>query len=650
MVKINLSGLLSQLEQTTQVLEELNLVHLLEPEELEEGFSSGKPLGYGARVSELLLDIRGLQKVLEVEEGDPAHPIPGAELVRELEPKLAEISGPIRKLREDLSRTGKELEETLSSIERLSLFQGTGLRLEDLSGYRSLEVVMGSLSPEGLAALEGEGLVVDAIVTEQLTICFIPADRSEPAAQLLSQHGFKPVEPPTGKGDPAELLAQNRRRAAELENELEALRGEREALATRHGNWLAAAEEYLAIEAGKSELPLRLTTSAHTFVLDGWVPERQFPVLEKALAGLEVHLEEDPVLELPGAEAVEGSEEASKTLVPPVKLQNPGPVRPMEFITKLFATPKHSELDPTALIFVTLPLFFGLMVSDLAYGLIYIAIGWLIVKKMPHNDELVMLGRIIIIGGVWTAVFGTILFTEAFGMHFSEIIHRFGLPDPLHLYHSDTHPIFDKFNRDHGLLKDNSVNTLLIISLVLGISHMTLAFIIGLVNITRAHGFAHGMLEKGSWLIIMWGLVLLIPFYFLDSGIQEVAYLGLGLLVVGCVLLFKGEGPMALMEIFSVISNGLSYLRLVAVGLADAALASLVNSLSGDMFLPIGILLWIVGHIGIVILGLLGSGINALRLQYVEFFPKFFEGGGDEYSPFGFKRTLIQSPNPMEAN
>ena len=192
---------------------------------------------------------------------------------------------------------------------------------------------------------------------------------------------------------------------------------------------------------------------------------------------------------------------------------------------------------------------------------------------------------------------------------------------------------------------------LLIISLVLGISHMSLAYIVGLVNIARKHGLAHGILEKGSWLILLWGLVLSIPFYFLDSGLQVVAYLGLGLLVLGAIMLLKGEGPLALMEIFSVISNGLSYLRLVAVGLADAALAALVNNLSGGMtgfLLPFGLMLWVLGHLGIIILGLLGAGINGLRLQYVEFFPKFFEGGGVDYAPFGFKRKLIKSPK-MEA-
>jgi len=631
MVKVSITGMKVELERTVEALEGLQLVHIVEPGEFEDGFSGGKPLDYGARASAQLLEIRGLTKILEVEGGDPHHPYPSIEITNQLDRKLTEIAGPVKKLQKRLGTTRKALEESLSQAERLELFQGLGLRLDDLLGYRSLEVFTGVVETRGIEAFLREIPLGEVLSTDLLSVFFTPMEDSEKAQQVLSNHGFKPVEAPIGTNEPEILLSETLRKAAELEKELEALEAEREALTSRHGNWLAAAEELLSIEAGKSMLPLSLTASACTFLLEGWVPGKDVKRLQGVLNKLDTHLEQGSRGEDDGSEP------------PPVKLQNPGPIRPMEFITKLFATPKHTELDPTALIFVTLPLFFGLMVSDAGYGAIYILMGYLVVTRFPHNKELVKLGQVIIIGGIWTTVFGVFLFTEAFGMHFSEIAGRMGF---------DLHwePIFDKFDREHSHFGDRSVTMLLIISLILGISHMTLAFVLGMINIFRAHSLTHGILEKGSWLVILWGLVLFIPYYFLDSGIQSVAYLGIALTIVGCILLLMGEGPMALMEIFSVISNGLSYLRLVAVGLADAALASLVNTLSGSMFLPVGILLWVVGHLSIVLLGLLGSGINALRLHYVEFLPKFFEGGGTDYAPFGFKRTLIQSPKIMEAN
>ena len=645
MVKINLSGLLDQLERTTHVLEELSLVHLLAPHELEDGFDPGRPLGYGARVSELLLEIRGLQKVLEVEEGDPTHPYPGPELAGELDSKLHDIEGPIRELRDNLVRASSELEAVNSAIERLSLFQDLGLGLEDLSGYDSLEVVMGDLPAEGLAALEREGLVADSIVTERLTIIFIPADRSEEAAQLLSQHGFKPVEPPFDEGDPGALMAHNRRRANELTNELEALRGEREALATRHGTWLAAAEEYLSIEAGKSELPMSLTTSAHTFVLEGWVPETEVGRLEARLAPLGLHLEyEAPAdLELAGVTLEPAADDDAEALAelraePPVKLDNPRPVSPFELFIRLFNTPRHHEVDPSLLLFIAYPLFFGLMVGDSGYGVGYFLLGTWLARRFHYHEQLEALGKIMRLAGLWTIFFGLFVYAEAFGMTFVEMGERLGFT-----FHWPYHTLH-KFDKDYVLL-------MISVCLVIGGMHLTLGLLTGFRNKLQHHTLAQAVNEKISWILIIWAfIVLLMVMMKAVTATAPMGFILVGMILLGVVMIVAAEGGIAVLELPTALSNIISYTRILALGLSDAGLAFAFNKLAldvvgggGGVMLLGALLVLLMGHLLIFALGIIGSGIHSLRLQYVEFFTKFYEGGGTPFTPFGFKRQYITS-------
>ena len=121
---------------------------------------------------------------------------------------------------------------------------------------------------------------------------------------------------------------------------------------------------------------------------------------------------------------------------------------------------------------------------------------------------------------------------------------------------------------------------------------------------------------------------------------------------MGTALAIYGEGAVALVELPSVFVHVISYVRIAALGLADFGLATAVNRIAlqdigtEGMNIIFAILILLFGHIVIVIIGLIGSGINALRLQYVECFPKFFQGGGTDYSPFGRARIYTQK---MEA-
>jgi V/A-type H+-transporting ATPase subunit I len=187
--------------------------------------------------------------------------------------------------------------------------------------------------------------------------------------------------------------------------------------------------------------------------------------------------------------------------------------------------------------------------------------------------------------------------------------------------------------------------------------------ILGFRNKLIEHGLKHAILAKGSWMMILIGGVLAIAKLMPDVTSKlpvptgdPVFIVGSILAVAGLILLIAGEGFISILEIPTILSNVLSYSRILAIGLSSAGIALVVNTLSMDLFIRpkgvlmgggivlafVGVLILFIGHLINLLLGILGPGLHSLRLQYVEFFTKFYEGGGKKYIPFGYKRKYTE--------
>ena len=161
----------------------------------------------------------------------------------------------------------------------------------------------------------------------------------------------------------------------------------------------------------------------------------------------------------------------------------------------------------------------------------------------------------------------------------------------------------------------------------------------------KAHGFKHAFLEKFSWFVMEAGVVLTV--LTLTGMLRLRMWVGPVVFVISMVLLYLGEGAKGIIEIPAIFSNMLSYVRLGAVGLASLGLAVVVNEQLaaplfelGGFWIVIAIFVMIIGHLINIALGVLGPFLHGIRLHYVEFFSKFFTGGGEEYKPFGLKNTM----------
>jgi V/A-type H+-transporting ATPase subunit I len=297
------------------------------------------------------------------------------------------------------------------------------------------------------------------------------------------------------------------------------------------------------------------------------------------------------------------------------------------------------------------------------------------------------LGGVGVMCGVATMIFG-VLYGEIFGLHIlGEIVWgAVGLE----------HPPIEK-----GLTGATYfAQAWLLITLVIGLLHVTLGHVLSFVKELQHHGAKAAVFESGSWIVLMigvWGWVFSIlpglapglfeatfdkAFHlpFLVEGLpSELGIPMLGVIAVGAVMLGIGEGVKAV-EILQVLVNVLSYLRLLAVLLAKAGMAFVVNLFvfgayedpegihfktsklfssweahgeATQTFIGLlhveggvtaivailgGLVLLVGGHLVVFALGITSAGLQSIRLEYVEFFGKFYDGGGRRFDPFGYSR------------
>ncbi len=431
-----------------------------------------------------------------------------------------------------------------------------------------------------------------------------------------------------------------------LEEDLARTESDLEAIRKKFADLIIASEEDLSIEVMKAETPLRIATSTNSFVIDGWLPAAKVEELQASLNSLccglafvETLLEE------------EGDE-------PPVLLKNPKPVKPFEFFIDLVSTPKYDEVDPTIVLFLTFPLFFGFMIGDLGFGLGLACLGAFMRLKLKDFPDLQKLGTIVLAGGIMASLFGLFVFAEAFGVPFHPPEAH---PDE-HSWESvaniPIHPLLDKMV---------DIKEMLALSLLAGWVHLTLGFVLGFVNHIRhdrKHAFA-----KVAWLLILLGLFIEIMYIaggatgtsgFVNDTVLawvpdadtsvagiNVSITALAFIVAGVIGLSLTEGPMALSEVIGLFTNLVSYTRLAALAVGKGAMALAFNTMlfplifeSHNIGIAIaGVLaLFVTQMFFVFFLGALSAGIQAIRLNYVEFFLKFFEGGGKEFSPLRYLR------------
>jgi V/A-type H+-transporting ATPase subunit I len=650
MTRVVVVGSMDSLDATIECLFDLGALHLIDFTGEEDDFGIGQPFPRASEASRRLLKLRALIRSLEIDEHKPSRKMPVAEIEGKLDQALVtmdlNISGKVES-RQKIQSLIREKEVEIRSLEPFSSF---GLKVEDLRGYRTASVLSGICKTDPEASLRTKVRDYELFKTPTeggvALILVVRNENQVEASRLLVEHGFQEIKLPELSGRMDEIVSKNRSYVDELQRDLDRIESELERARKRFADMIVASEEHLAIEVKKAETPLRIATSKHSFVIDGWMP---------TVKVREIHSELDSACSgLAFIETMPASHEDE----PPVKLKNPTPVRPFEFFISLVSTPRYKEVDPTFVLFVTFPLFFGFMIGDLGFGLGLFLLGLVIRTKLKDSADLRRLGTIILAGGLVASVFGLFVFAEAFGVPFHP-------PEEAHDEYSweaigniPIHPMLDKMH---------DIKELLAISIFAGWLHLTLGFVFGFMNNAK-HNMRHA-LAKIAWLPILFGMfaemMVIAGDATVTSGAMNATVLAIlpdatmsvvgtvvsipavVLIVIGVIALPFTEGALALTEVIGLFTNLVSYTRLAALAVGKGAMALAFNTMlfplvfdSGNIGIAIGgaAALFVTQMFFVFFLGALSAGIQAIRLNYVEFFLKFFEGGGIDFEPLKYER------------
>jgi len=406
-----------------------------------------------------------------------------------------------------------------------------------------------------------------------------------------------------------DVIAKDRREIEKRKKEIRELAEEAKKMKASREK-LAQLYDVLHNEQGRLASARLLGETEKVVYLEGWVKSSDVKALKSLL---EPYIEEIELLIRPPLEDED----------PPVILDNPKPAKPFEIITKLYGLPHRGSVDPTIPLAPFFFVFVGLCVSEAGYGLVVTLLSLLYMKFAKPKGSVLLFMKLLFLLGVSNIILGTLV-----GGWFGFPVRRLLLIDPL------KDPL--KF---------------LALSLILGFIQVWFGTLLNLISGLKKKNYLQSIFVQGGWLLLLPSLV----GYFLT---KQPAWGVLALVGAAGVVFFAAPkrnpiarffgGLYSLYDISKYIGDTLSYSRLLALGLSTSVIAMVVNTLSKTALgIPwigwfFAALIFVAGHLFNLAISFLGGFVHSMRLQFVEFFTKFFQPGGRPFKPFKLEGKFVE--------
>ncbi len=467
--------------------------------------------------------------------------------------------------------------------------------------------------------------IVSTDVDEDTTAAIVVFSKtySDPVHKFLAMENVNQIRLPSDMQgmpfDEAYKSIKERRKA--LPGQLEDVRKELEAMSHKWYLVLSTIRDVLADKIEEISAIPKFGQTSYAFVVTGWLPVDDLSGLRK---GIKASFGDDVIVNQTEIDEKDFGET-------PVAMKNSKIMAPFEFLVAQRGIPKYGTMDPTWMLFIFYPLFFGMIVGDIGYGLLMLAIVvWLRIKG-KDNDGMQLATSILGPATTMVIVFG-ILYGEFFGNFLGKEYLNVIVP-------INVAGVILPFNRVEF------VTVFMYIAIAVGVIQIMLSFVFGIVNAIRTKS-RHHLWERGGLLALFGGIMLAVvvgvalPKFGTWTIVGQVVFAAVAL--AGFVFAIRGGGIMGAIEMLEGMTHIASYIRIMAVGLAGAIFADAVN---GIMHKSIGSPPTVTGVILAVFIGVLLHGLNlllsafsptihALRLNFLEFFGGFFEAGKQEYKPF----------------
>ena len=667
MSRLTMAGSRTDLDEALRLCADLGNVHITPYSGDTEGINVGTPHPDADGISSLLAKVRSANSVLKcANKGGPlSSKIVKQAISGNFTEKVDAISEIIAK-RSDANAEIIRLEEK-SSI--LTTIVPLNIPLELMTEIASVDVYLGE-TPKASKAKQVFGELNDRIEMHIAGNVVAVACQGKEAAEVqmaMGELGAKSIQIPSGKGKPSELLTKAIADITKLQKIVSTCDSKMKTWVQNNGRTLLAAQEHLERESEILTGHILCATSAHAYALDAWLPTSESDQARSVLSKVSSHLKVEVFVEEHG----HGHDDQHETEYPPVEYDTLAATRHASLLTNLVGRPRYGSIDPTSMIAFTFPIFYGLILGDAGYGLVIMMLAMVLKSKMGHDPAGAIGARILMNMGIATFIVG-VLTAEAFGFIIEDWAPFAAFYDALYnaTHHSLTGTVFEElfglshtylpFHRAGGALQDY-----ILLSIYLGCAHLLLGFIIGFINVFRAHGPVAAFFEKGSWILILVGGSAHILRFITDESYgtfqgspwSAMVVVGVICLIYGLAV-YEGFGwlggiIMGPIETFGLLANTLSYLRVMAVGVAGVKIAEVGNEMgfhgmaealsSGNYLVAIFCLvIWIGVQVFALALGLLSPSIHAVRLHFVEWMGKFHDGSGQEFTPLGGRPLHVE--------
>ncbi len=520
---------------------------------------------------------------------------------------------------EVLKNYNQQLQEINKSIQVYQFLSYANIEMERVNHLSNFDFTIGIFSKENILRLKNNYEKITAIVVhvgtleeDEVYVVIWPKDLEVETNRILKSLNFHRLEgmKEEYKGIPSEILSMLEGKRENLETEIAKLQSEVNEIKIKYRDQSNYAYNVLYLYEKINEVKKEMAFSKEHFYFSGWIPARLKEKIKSLLSKYEdIHI-------------MFNDEQKKQNLKPPTKLRNNWLFKPFEAFIKMYGVPSYEEVDPTPFLSISYLFLFGFMFGDVGQGLVFFLVGMLLshIKKIQAVSILSRLG-------ISSVVFG-FLYGSVFG--FETVIPALWLKP------------FD------------NINTLLMVSIGIGIVLLTIGYIYGMVNNYKAKDYYNMILSKNGFtgLVLYFGLLLVVVALFTGNRLISMEVLGVIVALLIVVLFMKEpiinklchhkqkldgnffvESFFEIFEILlSIFSNTLSFIRVGAfalnhVGLfiAFETLAHLIDSGVGST------IIYMIGNIFIIGLEGLIVGIQVLRLEYYELFNKYYIGGGEEF-------------------
>ena len=462
-------------------------------------------------------------------------------------------------------------------------------------------------------------------------VYFAPKNHTDEVDGIFAMLLFEPFEIPTAAGTVESIITELQNNLNIIDEQLSSITNEAEAAWNGGTNFRDTVYSKLYYLNKLEELKAFSVHNGHYFMLVGWIPGKDFSSLTELFGGSGI--------------SVEKGDTDPETAPPPVKVkEHKGLMKflvdPYKFFIDMYGTPSHKDIDVTAFVAVTYTILFGIMFGDMGHGLILSIAGFLMYKLKKME-----LGRILIPCGISSMVFGSI-FGSVFG--FEDLL------DPVY-------KAMGLSGKPVSVM--DSVNTVLLVTLVIGISLTTLSMLLNVYGCIKNRRFGEALFSNNGLTgiaVYLCGANLASRFMGgfspIPSGVAAVI-IGVGAvlllikeILIGAIDKHKDFMPESITDfilqnffelieyVLSYLSNTLSFLRIGAYVLVHAGMMLAVFALAGENRNPAII---IFGNVFVIAVEGLLTAIQVLRLEFYEMFSRFYGGDGKPFIPFTDKQFTI---------